>query len=228
MLEIFKPLLSVMLLGIVVIYGWYKLSDEKVNFKNHKLYIVYIIFTITSIINGAMVNNFIKIIIFLFIWLFLYYYLFKRNFGEVIIVVIETQILIILLEALVLIILMGVFRIKYEIINTNSFLRLAPNFVMFILIYCVFLFKFPVTIKNKFVEFINKLNSKTVALFLILLMLCINISLAIIYYENTTILIMFIEFAILAIYTIITILILKEKNQKELYKQENIDRKSVV
>jgi len=228
MLEIFETIISAMLLGIVLIYGWYKLSNEKINFKNYKLYIVYIIFIITSVINGSMSNIFVKLIILLFIWMLLYYYLFKRTFREGIIVIIETQIIVILLEALVLMVLMSVFRIKYEIINTNSFLKLAPNFVMFILIYCVFLFKFPVTIKNKILNLIDKLNSKTVVLFLILLMLCINISLAIIYYENTTVLIMFVEFAILAIYTIITILILKEKNQKELYKQENIAQSKVL
>lgn len=228
MLEIFETIISAMLLGIVLIYGWYKLSNEKINFKNYKLYIVYIIFIITSVINGSMSNIFVKLIILLFIWMLLYYYLFKRTFREGIIVIIETQIIVILLEALVLMVLMSVFRIKYEIINTNSFLKLAPNFVMFILIYCVFLFKFPVTIKNKILNLIDKLNSKTVVLFLILLMLCINISLAIIYYENTTILIMFIEFSILAIYTIITILILKEKNQKELYKQENIAQSKIL
>ena len=56
------------------------------------------------------------------------------------------------------------------------------------------------------------------ALYLILLMICINVMMAVIYYENTTIIIIIMECIILSIYTVISILMLKEKNTSEIYR----------
>ncbi len=218
MQEIFETILSVCILGVIIIFGWHKLQNTKINWKSYKVYVIYIIFVILSFLGSALTNTYIRLPIYLIIWTFLYSFLFKEKIRNAIVSVVEVQIIILILEAICMVFLMGILHIDIQVLQSNLFLKLLPNVVIGILMYITFLFQFPISVRQKVINVINHLDSTYVALYLILLMVCINIMLAVIYYENTTVIIIILEFIVLSIYTAISILMLKEKNTSEIYR----------
>ena len=218
MQEIFETILSICILSVIVIYEWHKLQGTKVNWRSYKIYLIYIIFIILSFLGSSLTNAYIRMPILLVIWTILYVFLFNVSIREALVSVIEVQIITLILEVICMIFLMGVLQIDIQVLQSNLFLKLLPNLGMGILTYIVFLFKFPIYIRENIIKFIKHLNSRYVALYLILLMICINVMMAVIYYENTTIIIIIMECIILSIYTVISILMLKEKNTSEIYR----------
>ena len=218
MQEIFETILSICILSVIVIYEWHKLQGTKVNWRSYKIYLIYIIFIILSFLGSSLTNAYIRMPILLVIWTILYVFLFNVSIREALVSVIEVQIITLILEVICMIFLMGVLQIDIQVLQSNLFLKLLPNLGMGVLTYIVFLFKFPIYIRENIIKFIKHLNSRYVALYLILLMICINVMMAVIYYENTTIIIIIMECIVLSIYTVISILMLKEKNTSEIYR----------
>lgn len=218
MQEIFETILSICILSVIIIYEWHKLQGTKVNWRSYKIYLIYIIFIILSFLGSSLTNAYIRMPILLVIWTILYVFLFNVSIREALVSVIEVQIITLILEVICMIFLMGVLQIDIQVLQSNLFLKLLPNLGMGVLTYIVFLFKFPIYIRENIIKFIKHLNSRYVALYLILLMICINVMMAVIYYENTTIIIIIMECIILSIYTVISILMLKEKNTSEIYR----------
>ena len=218
MQEIFETILSICILSVIIIYEWHKLQGTKVNWRSYKIYLIYIIFIILSFLGSSLTNAYIRMPILLVIWTILYVFLFNVSIREALVSVIEVQIITLILEVICMIFLMGVLQIDIQVLQSNLFLKLLPTLGMGVLTYIVFLFKFPIYIRENIIKFIKHLNSRYVALYLILLMICINVMMAVIYYENTTIIIIIMECIILSIYTVISILMLKEKNTSEIYR----------
>ena len=218
MQEIFETILSICILSVIIIYEWHKLQGTKVNWRSYKIYLIYIIFIILSFLGSSLTNAYIRMPILLVIWTILYVFLFNVSIREALVSVIEVQIITLILEVICMIFLMGVLQIDIQVLQSNLFLKLLPNLGMGVLTYIVFLFKFPIYIRENIIKFIKHLNSRYVALYLILLMICINVMMAVIYYENTTIIIIIMECIILSIYTVISKLMLKEKNTSEIYR----------
>ena len=217
MQEIFNILFSAFLIDATVIYSWYKLREEKIIYANKNLYIVYLAFVCLTCCS-VMINICIKLPLLLIIYIILHQVLFKCDIQETIISVIETQATILISELIMAIVVIGIFNMDMQLLQSNLFLMLIPNVITVILVCILFQFRFLIDIKTKLCSFMNKLHIKIVFFIMFLLMTCANIILIIAYYESTTIIIPVVEFVILLIYTVISILMLKEKNTSEVYR----------
>lgn len=217
MQEIFNILFSAFLIDATVIYSWYQLREEKIIYANKNLYIVYLAFVCLTCCS-VMINIYIKLPLLLIIYIILHQVLFKCDIQETIISVIETQATILISELIMAIVVIGIFNMDMQLLQSNLFLMLIPNVITVILVFILFQFRFLIDIKNKLCSFMNKLHIKIVFFIMFLLMTCANIILIIAYYESTTIIIPVVEFVILLIYTVISILMLKEKNTSEIYR----------
>ena len=102
----------IMILSTMII--WHKLLNQKINFRNYKIYITFFSLSIITALNYYLVNNFIKIILITFVFMLFIKYLFNKSLNECIITPIFYQLIIMVSEGLLAILLSLVLRLDTE------------------------------------------------------------------------------------------------------------------
>lgn len=218
MQEIFETTIVSLLVAFTVIYAWHKLVQQKLDFKSPRLYLVYILFIFSNFASGYIFSTYVRLILLFFVWVLLHQILFRTKLKKSIICIIETQVIMLVIEALGILLAITMFQVNIEVLQSNAFLKLLPNIIISLLTFIVFSFRFPVTIMKKVLNITDHLRIRYIIIFVLLLIICINIILGITYYQNLTIMIVVVEGITLSIYTVISILMLKEKNTSEIYR----------
>lgn len=218
MQEIFETTIVSLLVAFTVIYAWHKLAQQKLDFKSPRLYLVYILFIFSNFASGYIFSTYVRLILLFFVWVLLHQILFRTKLKKSIICIIETQVIMLVIEALGILLAITMFQVNIEVLQSNAFLKLLPNIIISLLTFIVFSFRFPVTIMKKVLNITDHLRIRYIIIFVLLLIICINVILGITYYQNLTIMIVVVEGITLSIYTVISILMLKEKNTSEIYR----------
>lgn len=218
MQEIFETTIVSLLVAFTVIYAWHKLVQQKLDFKSPRLYLVYILFIFSNFASGYIFSTYVRLILLFFVWVLLHQILFRTKLKKSIICIIETQVIMLVIEALGILLAITMFQVNIEVLQSNAFLKLLPNIIISLLTFIVFSFRFPVTIMKKVLNITDHLRIRYIIIFVLLLIICINVILGITYYQNLTIMIVVVEGITLSIYTVISILMLKEKNTSEIYR----------
>ena len=86
------------------IYSWYHLENEKINYKNKRLYITFILSVVMLLMSAYFVDKSIKIICMTILCIFLNYFLLRKSVKKSILMAIITQLEFMIAEMLLMLI----------------------------------------------------------------------------------------------------------------------------
>lgn len=200
-------------MAIANIYMWHKLHNQKINFKNYKVYVSIIFISIICIFNYYFVNNYIKILTILVASFIGNCFLFKRKDTSNIFVPIISELIILLSELMISIVAFTILNLDMNFVSSNYFGSLIIN----ILIGFMSVILVNISFFKKLLNFLQKITSNIpkniiISIFALLIIIC-NFLLAISYYKIETKYVLIFDTVMIIIYSFIVFKMLEQKNR---------------
>ena len=176
-------LIGSLILFYSIIYSWSKLTNNKIQYKGIKFYVIWIFLSLFSIFNYFLVNKFIKISILTLVLMLCITILFKTNIYKSIITPIFDQIIIMISEAICILLLVFILNLDLNELKNQFLGTIVANTGTAII--NIGIVSIPITCKiyNFIMSNINKL-SRTFLMILSLIVICIaNVLAMTTYYE---------------------------------------------
>ena len=201
------------IMAVANIYMWNKLHDEKIDFKNYKVYLVGIDLPILLILNFSFINSYIKILTLVIVMILCNYLLFPKEKNANIVVPIIGEFILIISEVIISILFFIMLKIE-----GNDFLVLYAgtiigNFTIglnSILLVNLKIFK---KITDKVTDVISNINKNILIIVLGILIIIINFLLAIPYYKIKTAYIIVFNAITIVVYSFIVFKMFEEKSR---------------
>lgn len=201
------------IMAVANIYMWNKLHDEKIDFKNYKVYLVGIVLPILLILNFSFINSYIKILTLVIVMILCNYLLFPKEKNANIVVPIIGEFILIISEVIISILFFIMLKIE-----GNDFLVLYAgtiigNFTIglnSILLVNLKIFK---KITDKVTDVISNINKNILIIVLGILIIIINFLLAIPYYKIKTAYIIVFNAITIVVYSFIVFKMFEEKSR---------------
>lgn len=192
---------------------WHKLHNQKINFKNYKVYVSIIFISIICIFNYYFVNNYIKILTILVASFIGNCFLFKRKDTSNIFVPIISELIILLSELMISIVAFTILNLDMNFVSSNYFGSLIIN----ILIGFMSVILVNISFFKKLLNFLQKITSNIpkniiISIFALLIIIC-NFLLAISYYKIETKYVLIFDTVMIIIYSFIVFKMLEQKNR---------------
>lgn len=200
-------------MAIANIYMWHKLHNQKISFKNYKVYVSIIFISIICIFNYYFVNNYIKILTILVASFIGNCFLFKRKDTSNIFVPIISELIILLSELMISIVAFTILNLDMNFVSSNYFGSLIIN----ILIGFMSVILVNISFFKKLLNFLQKITSNIpkniiISIFALLIIIC-NFLLAISYYKIETKYVLIFDTVMIIIYSFIVFKMLEQKNR---------------
>lgn len=211
--KIIDDILGGIVMAIANIYMWHKLHNQKINFKNYKVYVSIIFISIICIFNYYFVNNYIKILTILVASFIGNCFLFKRKDTSNIFVSIISELIILLSELMISIVAFTILNLDMNFVSSNYFGSLIIN----ILIGFMSVILVNISFFKKLLNFLQKITSNIpkniiISIFALLIIIC-NFLLAISYYKIETKYVLIFDTVMIIIYSFIVFKMLEQKNR---------------
>lgn len=211
--KIIDDILGGIVMAIANIYMWHKLHNQKINFKNYKVYVSIIFISIICIFNYYFVNNYIKILTILVASFIGNCFLFKRKDTSNIFVTIISELIILLSELMISIVAFTILNLDMNFVSSNYFGSLIIN----ILIGFMSVILVNISFFKKLLNFLQKITSNIpkniiISIFALLIIIC-NFLLAISYYKIETKYVLIFDTVMIIIYSFIVFKMLEQKNR---------------
>lgn len=211
--KIIDDILEGIVMAIANIYMWHKLHNQKINFKNYKVYVSIIFISIICIFNYYFVNNYIKILTILVASFIGNCFLFKRKDTSNIFVPIISELIILLSELMISIVAFTILNLDMNFVSSNYFGSLIIN----ILIGFMSVILVNISFFKKLLNFLQKITSNIpkniiISIFALLIIIC-NFLLAISYYKIETKYVLIFDTVMIIIYSFIVFKMLEQKNR---------------
>lgn len=211
--KIIDDILGGIVMAIANIYMWHKLHNQKISFKNYKVYVSIIFISIICIFNYYFVNNYIKILIILVASFIGNCFLFKRKDTSNIFVPIISELIILLSELMISIVAFTILNLDMNFVSSNYFGSLIIN----ILIGFMSVILVNISFFKKLLNFLQKITSNIpkniiISIFALLIIIC-NFLLAISYYKIETKYVLIFDTVMIIIYSFIVFKMLEQKNR---------------
>lgn len=211
--KIIDDTLGGIVMAIANIYMWHKLHNQKISFKNYKVYVSIIFISIICIFNYYFVNNYIKILTILVASFIGNCFLFKRKDTSNIFVPIISELIILLSELMILIVAFTILNLDMNFVSSNYFGSLIIN----ILIGFMSVILVNISFFKKLLNFLQKITSNIpkniiISIFALLIIIC-NFLLAISYYKIETKYVLIFDTVMIIIYSFIVFKMLEQKNR---------------
>lgn len=192
---------------------WHKLHNQKISFKNYKVYVSIIFISIICIFNYYFVNNYIKILTILVASFIGNCFLFKRKDTSNIFVPIISELIILLSELMISIVAFTILNLDMNFVSSNYFGSLIIN----ILIGFMSVILVNISFFKKLLNFLQKITSNIskniiISIFALLIIIC-NFLLAISYYKIETKYVLIFDTVMIIIYSFIVFKMLEQKNR---------------
>lgn len=201
--KIIDDILGGIVMAIANIYMWHKLHNQKISFKNYKVYVSIIFISIICIFNYYFVNNYIKILTILVASFIGNCFLFKRKDTSNIFVPIISELIILLSELMISIVAFTILNLDMNFVSSNYFGSLIIN----ILIGFMSVILVNISFFKKLLNFLQKITSNIpkniiISIFALLIIIC-NFLLAISYYKIETKYVLIFDTVMIIIYSFI-------------------------
>ncbi len=211
--KIIDDILGGIVMAIANIYMWHKLHNQKISFKNYKVYVSIIFISIICIFNYYFVNNYIKILTILVASFIGNCFLFKRKDMSNIFVPIISELIILLSELMISIVAFTILNLDMNFVSSNYFGSLIIN----ILIGFMSVILVNISFFKKLLNFLQKITSNIpkniiISIFALLIIIC-NFLLAISYYKIETKYVLIFDTVMIIIYSFIVFKMLEQKNR---------------
>lgn len=201
------------IMAVANIYMWNKLHDEKIDFKNYKVYLVGIVLPILLILNFSFINSYLRILTLVIVMILCNYLLFPKEKNANIVVPIIGEFILIISDVIISILFFIMLKIE-----GNDFLVLYAgtiigNFTIglnSILLVNLKIFK---KITDKVTDVISNINKNILIIVLGILIIIINFLLAIPYYKIKTAYIIVFNAITIVVYSFIVFKMFEEKSR---------------
>lgn len=201
------------IMAVTNVYMWNKLHDEKIDFKNYKVYLVGIVLSILLILNFSFINSYLRILTLVIVMILCNYFLFTKDKNANIVVPIIGEFILIISEVIISILFFIMLKIE-----GNDFLVLYAgtiigNFTIglnSILLVNLKIFK---KITDKVTDVISNINKNILIIVLGILIIIINFLLAIPYYKIKTAYIIVFNAITIVVYSFIVFKMFEEKSR---------------
>lgn len=100
------------IMAVANIYMWNKLHDEKIDFKNYKVYLVGIVLPILLILNFSFINSYLRILTLVIVMILCNYLLFPKEKNANIVVPIIGEFILIISEVIISILFFIMLKIE--------------------------------------------------------------------------------------------------------------------
>lgn len=211
--KIIADILGGIIMAIANIYMWHKLHNEKINFKNYKVYLVGIVLSIFLILNFYFINSYIKILTLIIIMTLCNYFLFPKEKNANIVVPIIGEFILIISEVIISILFFIMLKIEGNDLLTLYAGTVIGNFTIglnSILLVNLKIFK---KITDKVTDVISNINKNILIIVLGILIIIINFLLAIPYYKIKTAYIIVFNAITIVVYSFIVFKMFEEKSR---------------
>lgn len=201
------------IMAVTNIYMWNKLHNEKIDFKNYKVYLVGILLSVLIILNFSFVNNYLKILTLVIIMILFNYLLFPKDKNENIIAPVIGEFIIILSEAIASLLIAFLSNINAADILSNYAGTILINLLVGSIFVFLINFKFFQNLFKKMNIVLENINKNIVLSIFGVLIIIVNFLMAIPYYKIKTTYIIIFNTLTIIIYTFIVFKILQEKSR---------------
>lgn len=211
--KIIADILGGIIMAIANIYMWHKLHNEKINFKNYKVYLVGIVLSIFLILNFYFINSYIKILTLIIIMTLCNYFLFPKEKNANIVVPIIGEFILIISEVIISILFFIMLKIEGNDLLTLYAGTVIGNFTIglnSVLLVNLKIFK---KITDKVTDVISNINKNILIIVLGILIIIINFLLAIPYYKIKTAYIIVFNAITIVVYSFIVFKMFEEKSR---------------
>lgn len=222
MLEILKEhLIPSFINCFSIIYIISKLYKKNINLKDYKLYLSIIFFMFVSVLSYIYLYKNIKLLCMTLIVILINFIIFKKDVKVTLISSFLGQIIIVLSE-IIFAFLVSIITSFDAVKMTNEFwYTYLCNICISILAIIIVNAKTITKIYNKILNITDMINTKTLFIYIVLILFSINILTFITYFKTNITIYLTINFLLFTIYFIIVISTFIEKNENIKFKQEN-------
>ena len=170
----------VMSISLIII--WHKLLDQKIDFKNKKMYITFVAIMATSTCSYLFLNR-LRVIVMTGIFMFFVYYLFKTTIQKTILTPIFYDFILLISEFITLIILSIFLGNNTEEFIKQNYAILISNVLISIISVGVVYIKFVRNLYNKILSITDKIRIKQLIILCLILIIFLNIYVMSAYYK---------------------------------------------
>lgn len=201
------------IMAVTNIYMWNKLHDEKIDFKNYKVYLVGIVLSILLILNFSFINSYLRILTLVIGMILCNYFLFTKDKNANIVIPIIAKLILIIAEVIISILFVTLLKLEGNAIFIKYSGTIIINLfvgVISILLVNLKLFK---NITNKVIDIIDNINKNVLIIVLGVLIIIINFLLMVPYYRIRTSYIVIFNAITIVVYSFIVFKMFEEKSR---------------
>lgn len=200
-------------MAVTNVYMWNKLHDEKIDFKNYKVYLVGIVLSILLILNFSFINSYLRILTLVIVMILCNYFLFTKDKNANIVIPIIAELILIIAEVIISILFVTLLKLEGNAIFIKYSGTIIINLfvgVISILLVNLKLFK---NITNKVIDIIDNINKNVLIIVLGVLIIIINFLLMVPYYRIRTSYIVIFNAITIVVYSFIVFKMFEEKSR---------------
>lgn len=200
-------------MAVTNVYMWNKLHDEKIDFKNYKVYLVGIVLSILLILNFSFINSYLRILTLVIVMILCNYLLFPKEKNANIVIPIIAELILIIAEVIISILFVTLLKLEGNAIFIKYSGTIIINLfvgVISILLVNLKLFK---NITNKVIDIIDNINKNVLIIVLGVLIIIINFLLMVPYYRIRTSYIVIFNAITIVVYSFIVFKMFEEKSR---------------
>lgn len=201
------------IMAVTNVYMWNKLHDEKIDFKNYKVYLVGIVLSILLILNFSFINSYLRILTLVIVMILCNYLLFPKEKNANIVIPIIAELILIIAEVIISILFVTLLKLEGNAIFIKYSGTIIINLfvgVISILLVNLKLFK---NITNKVIDIIDNINKNVLIIVLGVLIIIINFLLMVPYYRIRTSYIVIFNAITIVVYSFIVFKMFEEKSR---------------
>lgn len=211
--DILVGFLCGVIMSVTNVYMWNKLHDEKIDFKNYKVYLVGIVLSILLILNFSFINSYLRILTLVIVMILCNYFLFTKDKNANIVIPIIAELILIIAEVIISILFVTLLKLEGNAIFIKYSGTIIINLfvgVISILLVNLKLFK---NITNKVIDIIDNINKNVLIIVLGVLIIIINFLLMVPYYRIRTSYIVIFNAITIVVYSFIVFKMFEEKSR---------------
>lgn len=201
------------IMAVTNVYMWNKLHDEKIDFKNYKVYLMGIVLSILLILNFSFINSYLRILTLVIVMILCNYFLFTKDKNANIVIPIIAELILIIAEVIISILFVTLLKLEGNAIFIKYSGTIIINLfvgVISILLVNLKLFK---NITNKVIDIIDNINKNVLIIVLGVLIIIINFLLMVPYYRIRTSYIVIFNAITIVVYSFIVFKMFEEKSR---------------
>ena len=229
MKEILIAMAYSLIMMISIVYSWYKLTNNKIDFSDYKLYITIVGMDILSALNFLSTYKYVRIILITMVFMVFCKFLLKESIQKSVLAPIYSQVLVFFAELVYLVIVLGVMKGFDENTMNTTIAVFITNISVAILLSVLVQLRFVRRIYNLLIKLTDKIRTSQLVIFCLIGMLILNILIMGSYYKMKFEFFVFINACLITLtLTMIVYLFKTQNNYNKVSDKYNVAKISLI